>query len=289
MIPGLCARDGSTLRRPAAEGKIVMCAANAGSVFAPPGPVLLLGVPGAGKGTQARRLSSRFDVPHISTGDMFRDLAGDASPLGRRMREYMQGGGLVPDDLVCELVAERLNQPDCQRGFILDGFPRTIPQAEWLEGYFRSRAGGRSGRECVVIYLTVGYNDLYRRLSGRRTCSVCGRIYNVLTQPPRQAGICDEDRSPLIQRKDDDPDVIRERLEAYEAWTLPLVDYFRRSGRLHEIRGTDPVDRVSRAIDAVIDASIPVAMDPIRGAKRKTARDPKSDATSGLEERQNEE
>lgn len=233
-----------------------MLGANGSAVAAPPGPVLLMGMPGAGKGTQARRLSSRLAVPHISTGEMFRGLAGDASALGRRMGQYMQGASYVPDDLVCELVAERLSRPDCQRGFILDGFPRTITQAEWFEQYVRTeagaRTGGRSGRELIVIHLTVGYNDLYRRLCGRRMCPACGRIYNEFTQPPRQAGLCDLDRSPLIQRKDDAPEVIRERFDAYEAWTLPLVEFFRRHGCLHEIRGTDPADRVSAAVDDVL-------------------------------------
>lgn len=252
-----------------------MSGANGLPVPQSPGPVILLGVPGAGKGTQARRLSERYGIPHISTGDMFRDLAGDDSPLGQRMRQLMQGGGLVPDDLVCELVEKRLEKPDCRRGFVLDGFPRTIPQAEWLEqylcrrGYVRERETGKERRtepgsaseqvcsaDYVVIYLTVGYNDLYRRLSGRRMCPVCGRIYNDFTQPPRQAGLCDVDHTPLIQRKDDDPDIIRERLEAYEEWTIPLVEYFRRHGRLSEIRGADPVDRVSAAIDAAIGAVV---------------------------------
>lgn len=227
-----------------------MTGAQEGTGFpAPPGPILLLGVPGAGKGTQAKRISSRYGVPQISTGDMFRDLAVKTSPAGTRMRQYMQGGGLVPDELVCELVAERLEQPDCQRGFILDGFPRTIAQAEWIGEHLRKRWVG----DAVVLYLTVGYNDLYRRLSGRRSCPVCGRIYNDYTQPPRQASVCDVDQAGLIQRKDDDPDVIRERLEAYEEWTLPLVEYFRRQGRLHEIRGTDPVERVSAAIFAALE------------------------------------
>lgn len=245
---------GSRVGRPAAGEKTGMLGVN-GSAVPPPGAVLLMGMPGAGKGTQARRISSRLAVPHISTGDMFRHLAGDASPLGQRMYGYMQGANYVPDDLVCELVAERLSRADCERGYILDGFPRTLTQAEWFEQYVRTQAGGRSGRGYIVIHLTVGYNELYLRLSGRRMCPACGGIYNEMTQPPRQAGICDLDRSPLIQRKDDTPEVIRERLEAYEAWTLPLVEFFRRHGCLHEIRGSDAADRVSAAVAEVLAAS----------------------------------
>ena len=254
-----------------------MSGANGFAVAAPPGPVLLMGVPGAGKGTQAKRLSSSLAVPHISTGDMFRGLAGDPSPMGLRMREYMQGASYVPDDLVCELVAERLERDDCRRGFILDGFPRTVAQAEWFVDYVRTRpemrTGGRCGREFIVIHLTVGYNDLYRRLSGRRVCPACGRSYNEFTQPPRQAGVCDLDRSPLIQRKDDAPEVIRERLEAYEAWTLPLVDFFRRHGYLHEIRGSDAAEHVSAAVDRVLADFSRMEPDAERGAGLQVRRD----------------
>jgi len=254
-----------------------MSGANGFAVPTPPGPVLLMGVPGAGKGTQAKRLSTRFRVPHISTGDMFRDLAGDTSPLGRRMREYMQGASYVPDDLACELVARRLSQPDCQSGFILDGFPRTLGQAEWFRQHVRAReemrAGGRLGREFIVIHLTVGYNDLYRRLCGRRLCPSCGKIYNEFTQPPQQAGRCDLDGSPLIQRKDDSPEVIRERLEAYEAWTLPLVEFFRRHGYLHEIRGSDAAERVSVAVDTVLAGMSRVAWQDESGAAPGARRD----------------
>ncbi len=253
-----------------------MLGANGSAVSAPPGPVLLMGVPGAGKGTQAKRLSSRLGIPHISTGDMLRALAGDPSPLGLQMREYMQGASYVPDELVCELVAGRIRRDDCQRGFILDGFPRTLAQAEWFVQSVRvrpeGRVGGRSGREFIVIHLTVGYNDLCRRLSGRRVCPACGRIYNEWTQPPRQAGFCDLDCSPLVQRKDDAPEVIRERLEAYEAWTLPLVDFFRRHGYLHEVRGSDAAERVSAAVDAVLAGVGRIEPNVERGADTEARR-----------------
>src|SRR6185312_9750448 len=153
-------------------------------------------------------------------------------------------------ELVCAVVGERLDRDDCRNGYILDGFPRTLTQAECLIGYWE-KAGIR--RE-IVIYLTVGYNDLYRRLLGRRSCPKCGRIYNDFTQPPRQAGVCDLDQTALVQRKDDDPAVIRERLSAYEEQTLPLVEFFRGRSRLLELSGADPVDRVSERIFLALDA-----------------------------------
>ncbi|MGH9482750.1 MAG: adenylate kinase [Terriglobales bacterium] len=215
------------------------------------GPILLLGVPGAGKGTQAKRLAQRYGIPHLSTGDMFREMAHSGSELGARLWSDMRQGNLVPDDLVCAVVGERLQKDDCRQGFILDGFPRTVPQAEWLAS-FLARTGPALG-PVIVIYLTVGYNDLYRRLLGRRSCPRCGRIYNEFTQPPRQAGLCDLDQTPLVQRKDDEAAVVRERLSAYEQQTLPLVEFFRGRGRLLEISGAEPVDRVSERIFAALE------------------------------------
>lgn len=214
-------------------------------------PIILLGVPGAGKGTQAKRLVARYHIPQLSTGDMFREIAASGSEVGKRLWTTMEAGELVADDLVCEVVRERINRPDCAHGYILDGFPRTLPQAEWYVRFLEQSGGGAS--RLIVIYLTVGYNDLYRRLLGRRSCPKCGRIYNDFTQPPRQAGVCDLDQTPLVQRKDDDPAVIRERLSAYEQQTLPLVNFFRHRGCLLQISGAEAVDRVSERIFAAVD------------------------------------
>lgn len=216
-------------------------------------PMVFLGVPGAGKGTQAKRIGQRLGIPHISTGDMFREMAKSGSEAGVRVWENMQRGELVPDELVCQVVAERLMQPDCHNGFILDGFPRTLAQAEWLSGFMAGH-GVVLPDGMIVVYLTVGYNDLYRRLLGRRTCPLCGRIYNDFTQPPRQAGVCDLDKTPLVQRRDDDPHVIRERLSAYEEQTLPLVEYFRRHARLVTVNGADAPARVSEQIMSALAA-----------------------------------
>ncbi|HVA65101.1 MAG TPA: adenylate kinase [Terriglobales bacterium] len=230
------------------------------------GPIVLLGVPGAGKGTQAKRLASRCRIPHLSTGDMFREMAHSGSELGSHLWNDMRQGNLVPDELVCAVVGERLAKDDCRQGYILDGFPRTVPQADWLARFL---AQPPSQGPVIVIYLTVGYNDLYRRLLGRRSCPKCGRIYNEFTQPPRQAGLCDLDQTPLVQRKDDEAAVIRERLSAYEQQTLPLVEFFRGRGRLLEISGAEPVDRVSERIYAAIEGDNleAAAEDPPRGAE----------------------
>ncbi len=214
-------------------------------------PILLLGVPGAGKGTQAKRLAQRYRIPHLSTGDIFREMAHSESELGKRVWNDMRQGNLISDDVVCQVVVERLDRDDCRGGYILDGFPRTLPQAVWLMDFLES--GPRTAVRVIVIYLTVGYNDLYRRLLGRRSCPTCGRIYNDFTQPPRQAGVCDLDQSPLVQRKDDDPAVIRERLSAYEQQTLPLVEFFRGRGSLLELSGAEAVDRVTERLFAAIE------------------------------------
>ncbi|MGH9535204.1 MAG: adenylate kinase family protein [Terriglobales bacterium] len=209
------------------------------------GPVILLGVPGAGKGTQAQRIVAHYAIPQISTGDIFRAAAG--TPRGPELAAYMERGELVPDRLVCAIIGPRLQRPDCRQGFILDGFPRTVPQADWLLAFLPQH--GLSGpRGPIVVYLTVGYNDLYRRLAGRRSCPACGRIYNDFSQPPRRPGHCDLDGSPLVQRRDDDPEVIRERLISYEERTLPLIEHLRRRSCFHQIYGADPVARVTENV-----------------------------------------
>ncbi len=226
--------------------------ANAVGVRSPSAPVVLLGVPGAGKGTQAKRIAARYNIPHIATGDMLRAAVRADTPLGRQAARALELGDLVSDDLVCATVEERLQRPDCQRGSVLDGFPRTVPQAAWFFP-FLERSGLAREEDVVVIYLTVGYNDLCSRLAGRRQCPVCGRSYNDRTQPPSQAGVCDLDGAHLVQRPDDDPEVVRERLTAYEQLTLPLVEYMRPRGRFFEIRGSAPIDDVTGAVLQAID------------------------------------
>jgi adenylate kinase len=225
------------------------------------GPIILLGPPGAGKGTQAKLIAERYGIPQISTGDLLRDNVARKTDLGLKARTIMDRGDLVPDELVCDMVAFRLQLADCAKGFILDGFPRTVRQAGWLDGYLETMRAGKDAAAraaCappVVIRLAVEYNKLLQRIVGRRSCPTCGRIYNVYFQPPNVEGICDLDGGPLVSRRDDSEDVVTERLKTYERQTLPLVEYYRAKGRLVEIDGDLPVEEVAaqtfRAIESV--------------------------------------
>jgi adenylate kinase len=217
------------------------------------GPIIILGAPGAGKGTQAKLIANRYSIAHISTGDLLRDNVARATKLGKKAKAIMERGDLVSDDLVCGMVSDRLARTDCDRGFILDGFPRTIAQAEWLDQFLKSRSFAGRCLQPIVINVQVGYNQLLQRLTGRRTCPTCGRIYNVYFQPPRREGVCDFDGAPLIQRKDDSEEVISERLRSYERQTLPLVDFYRRQGRLHGINGELPVEKVTAELILLIE------------------------------------
>jgi len=216
------------------------------------GPIILLGPPAAGKGTQAKLIAGTFDIPQISTGDILRDNVARQTELGRKAKAIMERGDLVPDEMVCDMVADRLQQADCCRGFILDGFPRTVRQAEWLDRQLakmrESKRGDAAGQQAcaapIVIRLLVDYNVLLQRITGRRSCPTCGRIYNVYFQPPKVQGICDVDGTPLVTRPDDEESVFAERMRAYEQQTLPLVDYYRARGRLIEVDGEQPVEQV---------------------------------------------
>ncbi len=211
------------------------------------GPIILLGPPGSGKGTQAKQIVARYGIPQISTGDLLRDNVARSTDLGKKAKAVMERGELVPDDLVCGMVAARLAEKDCARGFILDGFPRTVAQAEWLDKFLKTQFfdNGKMHTPPVVVDIVVGYNDLLRRLTGRRSCPACGRIYNIYFQPPRVADTCDVDGAKLVLRKDDTEEVIAERLKTYERQTLPLTDYYRRQGRLRQLDGARSVEQVT--------------------------------------------
>jgi len=208
----------------------------------PVGSIVLLGPPGAGKGTQAKLIAQHYGIPHVSTGDILRSNVARGTELGRKAKEVMERGELVSDDLVNGMVADRIKQPDCGRGFVLDGFPRTVAQAEWLDRELAGKAGNT--RPTVVVDVDVSYNQLLQRLTGRRTCPVDGKIYNIYLQPPKEEGVCDVCGTQLFQRVDDTEEVISERLKSYERQTLPLEDFYRKQGRLRRINGEQPVEQV---------------------------------------------
>jgi len=210
--------------------------------------IVLLGPPGSGKGTQASALQKRRGIPHIASGDILRANVRDDTQLGRQARPSMDRGDLVPDALILDMMAQRLSQPDAGDGYILDGFPRTVAQAEALEQRLE-----QIGRELdAVIYLSVPEAEILRRLSGRRTCPACNAVYHVDTMPPQRAGVCDACGAELVQRQDEKPDVIRKRLEVYTEQTQPLLLFYRERSLLHEIDGTIGVDNVMDAIEDIV-------------------------------------
>ena len=220
------------------------------------GPVILLGPPGAGKGTQAKKIAEVFGIPQISTGDILRANVALGTELGKKAKEIMARGELVSDDLVNAMVAERLAQTDCDRGCILDGYPRTVPQAEWLDNHLKTKFFDKE-RGCalppIVIDVRIEYNVLLQRLTGRRSCPTCGRIYNIYFSPPRVDELCDLDGSKLVTRRDDCEEVISERLKAYERDTLPLIEYYRSKGQLVEIDGSRGMEEISAEALKLID------------------------------------
>lgn len=195
--------------------------------------LIFLGAPGAGKGTQAREVALRFGIPQISTGDILREAVRKQTPLGLAAKTKIEAGELVPDKVVCGIVQERIQEPDCEKGFILDGFPRTIGQAKCLDHMLELNGRGKP----MVINIRVDRDVLMKRLIGRRVCSLCGEIYNVYYRPPKQEGVCDKDGGKLIHRADDNEASIGHRLVAYEHQTCPLIEYYRAKGLLHDVDG----------------------------------------------------
>jgi adenylate kinase len=212
--------------------------------------LIFLGPPGVGKGTQAERLANDRGLAHISTGNILRSEVEAASELGTKAKQYMDSGELVPDELVVAMVARRIDQPDCRAGYILDGFPRTMGQAEALEETLDARG------ETIdkALYFSAPDETLIKRLSGRRSCPSCGANYHVENMPPEKDGICDRCGSELIQRDDDRPETIRNRLDVYKAQTEELIQHYRRAGLLVEIDSTGPVDEIARATARAVEA-----------------------------------
>jgi adenylate kinase len=208
--------------------------------------VLLFGPPGSGKGTISKHLTGCFDIPHISTGDIFREHVASGTELGREVAAIMNSGGLAPDSLVNRVVAERVKRSDCAAGCILDGYPRTLEQAEALSKLLQDLK-----LEPLVIHLEVDYNRIVSRLTARRSCPACGAVYNLIAKPAKVDGVCDIDGVELITRNDDGEDVISQRFAAYESQTLPLVEYFRRrnGGRFYTVDGNEgsPLEIAERA------------------------------------------
>nr|WP_298568112.1 adenylate kinase [uncultured Mogibacterium sp.] len=208
---------------------------------------VLLGPPGAGKGTQAVRLVEKYEIPHISTGDIFRKNIKEGTELGKKAQEYMNAGALVPDELVVDLVKDRLQQDDCKNGFLLDGFPRTIFQAEKLDEFLSES----NQKMDIVINLKVEKEALIKRLTGRRVCKDCGASYHIVNIPPKKEGVCDICGGELIQRKDDNIETVENRINVYEDQTAPLIGYYKEAGSLVDFDGEASLDEV---FDAIVQA-----------------------------------
>lgn len=211
--------------------------------------IILIGPPGVGKGTQGIRLRDHYSIPLISTGDILREAVKDGTPLGKEAKAYMDKGELVPDEVVVGIVGERLKGEDCSKGFILDGFPRTVAQAEALEDLLR-----KEGRKIThVIMLDVPEEEIIRRLSGRRLCRRCGAAYHLLFNPPKEDGRCDRCGGELYQRDDDNEGTVRARLKVYNSQTRPLVDYYSKKGLLKRIDGVDTIEGIFERITRILE------------------------------------
>ncbi|MGH9599961.1 MAG: adenylate kinase [Terracidiphilus sp.] len=213
-----------------------------------PGPILLMGAPGVGKGTQAKELVKLWGIPQISTGDLLRANVAEGTSLGQVAKEVMARGELVPDSLVEEMAEVRLQQPDTANGYILDGFPRTLGQAGWLDGRLAAQS-----RPVVAVNIRVEYNQLLRRITGRRNCPVCQTIYNVYVNHAKVDGFCDVEGAALVQRADDTEEVFKERLRAYEALTAPVVEHYRELGRFADVDGDRPIAVIAAEIVAAVE------------------------------------
>ncbi|MGD8924671.1 MAG: adenylate kinase [Syntrophobacterales bacterium] len=210
--------------------------------------IILLGPPGAGKGTQAKMLVDQYQIPQISTGDILRAAVKEGTQLGKEAKSYMDKGELVPDSVVIGIVEERIKEPDCAKGYMLDGFPRTVPQAEALDGMLQNL----SSMIDHVVSIEVGKEELVKRLTGRRTCRECGAGYHVMFDPPKKEDVCDKCGGELYQRDDDNVETVTSRLEVYEAQTLPLIDYYKTQGKVRPIDGVGEIKGIFGRITQVL-------------------------------------
>ncbi len=212
--------------------------------------IIMLGAPGAGKGTQAKKIAEKYGIPHISTGDIFRANIKNNTELGKKAKEYMDQGLLVPDELTLELIMDRFEQPDCKNGYVLDGFPRTIPQAEALT----KALAENSEKIDFAVNVEVPDESIVERMSGRRACLNCGGTYHIIFNPSKKEGICDKCSSELVLREDDKPETVSKRLKVYHDQTQPLIDYYRGQNVLREVDGTKEVSEVFDGIINILEA-----------------------------------
>jgi adenylate kinase len=211
--------------------------------------LILLGPPGAGKGTQAKKLVEKYGIPQISTGDILREAVKNQTPLGKEAKAYMDKGELVTDAIVVGIIRDRLKEKDCEKGYILDGFPRTVPQADELKKALKEMDQSIDS----VVSIVVADEELIKRLTGRRTCKECGAGFHVMFKPPKKEGVCDQCGGPLFQRDDDKEETIKNRLSVYNAQTEPLIEYYKKDGLLVDIEGTGSIDEIFGRICAVIE------------------------------------
>ena len=212
--------------------------------------IIMLGAPGAGKGTQAKKIADKYGIPHISTGDIFRANIKNGTELGKKAKAYMDQGLLVPDDLTLELIMDRFREPDCAAGYVLDGCPRTIPQAEAL-----TRALEANGDSIdYAVNVEVPDENIISRMSGRRACLACGATYHIVHIPTKAEGICDRCGEKLVLRDDDKPETVQKRLDVYHSQTQPLIEYYTGQGKLAEVDGTAPMEDVFEAIVRILGA-----------------------------------
>ena len=212
--------------------------------------IIMLGAPGAGKGTHAKKISEKYGIPHISTGDIFRANIKEGTELGKKAKEYMDQGLLVPDELTCDLVMDRIQQDDCKNGFVLDGFPRTIPQAEALDAALTKI----NEKMDYALDIELADEKIVERMSGRRVCVKCGTPYHIVNIPPKKEGICDKCGSELVLRDDDKPETVQKRLEIYHDQTHPLIEYYEKKGVLHTVDGTQTMEDVFKNITDILGA-----------------------------------
>jgi len=213
-----------------------------------PKVIVIIGPPGAGKGTQARLLSEKYEYPQISTGDILREMAQAETPLGQEIKATLASGKLVSDKILAEVIQTRTSRPDCKNGYILDGFPRTVNQAHQLE-----ELANQQQKEVLLVRVKVHEDVLFKRLTGRSTCPQCGEIYNVYFRPSMKLGICDLDGTTLKQRSDDNPDSVARRFDEYKSSTAPLIEYYRNSGRLIETSGEGKVEEIFEKLCSLIE------------------------------------